>query len=208
MDGRLSMAPKLQKRAENTRNRILTAAVEAFSVSGFAGTTVEDVAGRAGVNKQRIYAYFGSKRKLFEAALLEVFSQVKIFSESAVRRAEAEPEKLSRIVLEEFFRVHQEQPALWRLLAWANLQGAESAAALAGVRREENSALRKIFESAQQKQLINPVKFENWLYTLLAVSCFYHSNFHTMQYTHDPAMGSAMWVQSLLDDTGALFTRK
>ena len=141
------------------------------------------------------------------AALLEVFSRVKIFSESAVSRAEAEPEKLSRIVLEEFFRVHREQPALWRLLAWANLQGAESAAVLAGVRREENSALRKIFESAQQKQLISPIKFENWLYTLLAVSCFYHSNFHTMQYTHDPSMGSCEWVKSLLDDTGMLFSR-
>ena len=201
------MAAKLQKRAENTRNRILEAAIEAFSGNGFAGTTVDDIAERAGVNKQRIYAYFGSKGKLFEAALLEIFSRVKIFSESAVSRAEAEPEKLSRIVLEEFFRVHREQPALWRLLAWANLQGAESAAVLSGVRRKENRALRKIFEIAQQKQLISQVKFENWLYALLAISCFYHSNFHTMQYTHDPAMGSGEWVGSLLDDIGMLFSR-
>ena len=199
------MAVKLQKRAENTRRKILEAAVSSFSQGGFFGTTVENIAAGAGVNKQRIYAYFGSKQKLFEAALLAVFQQVSMFSAAAIHQAAANPEKLTPIMLDEFFRVHEEQPALWRLLAWANLQDIDSAGVLAGVRRDENDALRKIFDSAQQQQLLPPVKFENWLFMLLALSCFYHSNCRTMQYTHDPAMGEPAWRAALLKDVESLF---
>ena len=199
------MAVKLQKRAENTRRKILESAVSGFSGGGFSGTTVEDIAASAGVNKQRIYAYFGSKQKLFEAALLAVFQQTAVVSVEAVRRAAAEPENLTGIMLEDFFRVHEEQPALWRLLAWANLQGIDGAGVLAGVRREENDALRKIFDAAQQQNLILPVKFENWLFTLLALSCFYYSNCHTMQYTHDPGMSDPAWRTALIKDAVRMF---
>ena len=178
------MAVKLQKRAENTRRKILESAVSGFSGGGFSGTTVEDIAASAGVNKQRIYAYFGSKQKLFEAALLAVFQQTAVVSVEAVRRAAAEPENLTGIMLEDFFRVHEEQPALWRLLAWANLQGIDGAGVLAGVRREENDALRKIFDAAQQQNLILPVKFENWLFTLLAPFNLFDRSSHCINGIH------------------------
>ena len=106
------MGAKLQQRAVNTRKKILDAAIEMFAASGFSGTTVEDIAVTADVNKQRIYAYFSSKQGLFEAALLAVFQQVGMFSAEAVKRAAADPANLSRIMLEDFLRVHQEHPAL------------------------------------------------------------------------------------------------
>lgn len=199
------MAQKLQLRAEKTRLRILETAIEKFSSGGFTGTVIDDIAGSAGVNKQRIYAYFGSKQKLFDAALLEVFSRVKLLSSAAVRRAAEEPENLTGIVLEEFFRVHQENPALWRLLAWANLQSSTSVEALAGVRHEENSALRKIFEVAVGQGLIKDVKFENWLFMLLAVSCFYFSNSRTMQYTFAAEIIEPAWKNAFTGELKRLF---
>ena len=207
MAGRLkdAAAVKLQPRAEKTKRKILDAAVEKFAESGFSGATVEDIALAAGVNKQRIYAYFNSKQGLFEAALLAVFQQIGMCSADAVKRAAAEPADLSGIMLEEFFKVHQEQPALWRLLAWANLQNCHSVRVLAGVRREENAALRKIFELAQAQKLMVPMKFENWLFSLLALSCFYYSNGRTMQYTHDPEMNEPEWKTALIKDAAALF---
>ena len=57
----------MQARAERTRNNILKTARKLFSQYGFAGTSVDSIALTAGANKQRIYAYFGSKKKLFEA---------------------------------------------------------------------------------------------------------------------------------------------
>ena len=199
------MAEKLQARAVNTRRKILSSAVSCFSASGLSGTTVDDIAGNAGVNKQRIYAYFGSKQKLFEAALLEVFNSVKLCSASVVDEAKAHPEELSRIVFGSFLRVHKEHPDLWRLLAWANLEGKECADVLNGVRSEENDALREVFDTARSRGLIADVSFGIWLFSLLGLSCFYHSNQLTMIHTLDAGVAGDLWRQELENSVQKLF---
>ena len=50
---------------------ILQAALEEFSLNGFAATRLEDVAARAGVTKGTIYGYFAGKEDLFVAMLKE-----------------------------------------------------------------------------------------------------------------------------------------
>ena len=50
---------------------ILQAALEEFSLNGFAATRLEDVAARAGVTKGTIYVYFAGKEDLFVAMLKE-----------------------------------------------------------------------------------------------------------------------------------------
>ena len=65
----------MQQRAERTRQAILQAARKLFAAGGFAGTSVDSIAEAASANKQRIYAYFGSKKKLFEAVLLDIFAE-------------------------------------------------------------------------------------------------------------------------------------
>lgn len=52
-----------------TKARILDAATAEFAAYGLAGARVDRVAERAGANKQLIYAYFGSKEALFDAAM-------------------------------------------------------------------------------------------------------------------------------------------
>jgi len=49
--------------------RILAAAGAEFARRGFAGARVEQIARRAGVNKQLIFYYYHSKRGLFQAVL-------------------------------------------------------------------------------------------------------------------------------------------
>jgi TetR/AcrR family transcriptional regulator len=53
----------------DTRERIESAAVEEFADHGFHGARIHRIAGRAGVNKQLLYYYFGSKRQLYEHAI-------------------------------------------------------------------------------------------------------------------------------------------
>ena len=55
----------MQQRAVKTRQQILESAVRVFAEKGFSGATVDEIAEAAAVNKQRIYAYFGSKQGLF-----------------------------------------------------------------------------------------------------------------------------------------------
>jgi AcrR family transcriptional regulator len=52
--------------AEQTRARIFAAATVEFSDHGIAGARIDRIAARARANKQLIYAYFGSKRRLFD----------------------------------------------------------------------------------------------------------------------------------------------
>jgi len=52
--------------AEQTRERILTAAVAEFGAKGYAGARTAGIAARAGVNQQLISYYFGGKKGLLD----------------------------------------------------------------------------------------------------------------------------------------------
>jgi len=52
---------------DQTKARLLTAATAEFAEFGIAGGRIDRIAKAAGVNKQMIYAYFGSKDDLFDA---------------------------------------------------------------------------------------------------------------------------------------------
>jgi AcrR family transcriptional regulator len=62
------MPPKL---SNDRALRIVAAAREEFARRGFAGARVEQIARRAGVNKQLLFYYFHSKRGLFQAVLAQ-----------------------------------------------------------------------------------------------------------------------------------------
>ena len=61
---------------EATKRRILDAAVAEFAAHELDGTTIERIAGVAGVNKERIYNYFGGKRDLFAHVLRDELVKV------------------------------------------------------------------------------------------------------------------------------------
>src|SRR5580704_3132164 len=64
---RAPSGPERQRDADRSRRALLDAALEEFSRRGFAGARVADIARRAGVNKQLINYYFGSKEGLYLA---------------------------------------------------------------------------------------------------------------------------------------------
>jgi len=64
------MAPDPDSRAERTRTAILAAARAQFTETGYDGTGLRAIAGRAGVNVALISRYFGSKDGLFLAAIV------------------------------------------------------------------------------------------------------------------------------------------
>jgi AcrR family transcriptional regulator len=57
------------ERADQTRARILDAAIHEFSENGLAGARTEQIAEEAGVNKALLYYYFKGKEELYVAAL-------------------------------------------------------------------------------------------------------------------------------------------
>jgi len=75
---------------DRTRIRLLEAAAGLFAVQGFHGTTVREIAARAGVNLAASNYHFGSKRALYLAVLREHFAKV----EAQMRRRGAAPGQL------------------------------------------------------------------------------------------------------------------
>ena len=197
----------MQKRAMETRSRILEAATRIFARKGLNGATVDEIADGAAVNKQRIYAYFGSKKRLFEAVLLEVFARVELFSRATIRKAEAEPSHLTRILLRGFLDVHAAHPDFWRLLSWANLEGPDCVRVLDPVRKKENEALRKLFDRAVAEGKLKPVGFDTYLFSLLAVSYFCHSNRLTIERTLSLNVESKSWENRLCNDLNGVFQK-
>lgn len=63
-------SPLRERRAEETRHRILQAARERFEETGFAAATIDQIAERAGVSPATVYADFRSKAGII-AAMLE-----------------------------------------------------------------------------------------------------------------------------------------
>jgi TetR/AcrR family transcriptional regulator, regulator of cefoperazone and chloramphenicol sensitivity len=61
--------PGTHARGEDTRRRILDAALEVFSAEGYDGASTRLLAERAGVNLPAIQYYFGSKEGLFRAVI-------------------------------------------------------------------------------------------------------------------------------------------
>lgn len=100
---------------EATRARILVAARQEFAQFGLAGARVDRIAAAATASKERLYAYFGDKRSLFQAVLELNFQEV----------TEAVPLDVSDLpgFAGRLFDHALEHPEHLRMLDWARLEG-------------------------------------------------------------------------------------
>lgn len=101
---------------EGTKRRIKDAATAEFADRGPDGTTIERIARRAGVNKERVYNYFGGKKELFAAVLRDELAQVAQSVPVASFVREDIGDYAGRV-----YDYHRERPELIRLLRWEAL---------------------------------------------------------------------------------------
>ena len=98
-----------KERADQTRARILDAAINEFSENGLAGARTEQIAEAAGVNKALLYYYFKGKEALYNAALDAVAGRVIASSMAAMRGERSAGEQLVQFVLSHFDRIHSQR---------------------------------------------------------------------------------------------------
>jgi AcrR family transcriptional regulator len=101
-------------KADDTKARILDAALREFSASGVAGARVDRIAAAAGCNKNLLYVYFGSKEGLFLTVLDQNLASV---YEDIPFTPDDLPGFAGRV-----FDVAMTRPDLMRLLAWSVLE--------------------------------------------------------------------------------------
>lgn len=118
--------------SQRTRRLLLEAATSEFAQYGLAGARVDRIAATAGVNKERIYQYFGSKDALFgtvlEHHLAAVMDAVPLDGDGP----EAIVDYAGRV-----FDHHDANPTLARLTFWEGLERESHVAEAARRERSE-----------------------------------------------------------------------
>ncbi len=89
-----------------TVRRILDAAETLFAENCFAGTRVDDIAAKAGVNKATLYYHIGGKEKIYEVVL---YRHIKTFADALEKRLEGCDEPVEGLL--EVIRHHAEVSA-------------------------------------------------------------------------------------------------
>lgn len=106
-----------------TRKKLLTAARREFAKSGLAGARVDEIALRAGVNKQLVYHYFGDKDALYLAVLEWVYEEIRA-QERKLNLEGLPPERAIKKLIESSFDHLAWHPDFILLLNDENRNGA------------------------------------------------------------------------------------
>ncbi|MFO6453419.1 MULTISPECIES: TetR family transcriptional regulator [unclassified Aeromicrobium] len=107
----------MARNAARTRQRLLDAAVVEFSTYGYAGARIERISEAAGVNRERLYSYFGNKRGLLEAVLVERLATA--LDAAPIRGSGS---AAAAAFAADFFDACVTAPDLARLVAWEGLE--------------------------------------------------------------------------------------
>lgn len=160
----------MPRNVDRTRRLLREAAAVEFAEHGLDGTTVERIAARAGVNKERLYNYFGDKASLFSNILTEELSRI----------ADAVPLRIDSLEdVAEFsaqsFDYVADHPDLGRLVIWEGLSdigGLPDETARTALYRRKVEAL----SAAQDAKIITrAIPAPDLLFLLLSLSSWWAS---------------------------------
>jgi len=110
-------ARKQQQRSVVTQQKLLDAAIEAFSENGFKGTSTRDIAERAGVHHPLITYHFKNKDRLWRAAADKIFRD---FGQSLVASLQDHQDECPKQRMASMIRAYvyyaRSQPALHKVM--------------------------------------------------------------------------------------------
>jgi AcrR family transcriptional regulator len=125
------------------RERVASAALEAFAARGYEATSLGEIASAAGVSRPVLYDHFPSKKALFlwllgqqQAALIEHVA--------GLVRGEGPPAKRMREAIDALLSFVQAHPFAWRMLFRETGGDPEVAEIHAGVQAEGRAAARDL----------------------------------------------------------------
>jgi AcrR family transcriptional regulator len=152
---------------EGTRRRLKEAATIEFAEHGPHGTTMARIAARAGINKERLYKYFGDKQALFESVLTDELDKLAASVALPERGLEDIGEFAGRT-----FDYHAAHPQLVRLLVWEGLTDAPIAdeANRTAHYRQKSAA----YTAAQRAGILSPdIDPDHLLFFIIALAAWW-----------------------------------
>jgi AcrR family transcriptional regulator len=154
---------------EGTQRRLREAALVEFAANGYDGTTVASIAARSGVNKERLYSYFGDKRALWDVVLTAELERL------------ATAVELTGVGLDDIgafagatYDYHVAHPELGRLLQWEGLQDGPPARAEVRAAHYREKVAR--FQDAQRDGLLDPaLEPAHLVFALIALAAWWQT---------------------------------
>lgn len=186
-------AAPAKREPSTAREDLIAAAVAEFARKGYAGARVDEIAQAAGVNKQLVYHYFGSKQSLYLVALESVYAEIRE-KEKALSLGELEPlDAMARLVGFSFDYL-AEHPEFLALLADENRN--HGSQILESERLQSmHSPFIEMLEATLERGVKSGVFCSNFdainLYISIAgISYFFFSNNHTLSLIFGKPLGS------------------
>ena len=108
---------KQQRRSVVTQQKLLDAAIQAFSENGFKGTSTRDIAERAGVHHPLITYHFKNKDKLWRAAADKIFRDFRRSLAASLEDHQDEcPKQRMASMIRAYVYYAKSQPALHKVM--------------------------------------------------------------------------------------------
>ena len=111
-----------QKKSTQKRNQLLNAALDVFSVYGFSGASLDEIAQLANMHKSNIFYYYENKESLYVEVLTTVLQ--KWLAPLQILEVELEPTEALTNYLIQKLESSRDQPKASRLFALEIIQGA------------------------------------------------------------------------------------
>lgn len=177
------MRLKGQRDPEATQRALLAAAVAEFAEKGLAGARIDEIARRSGVNKQLVYHHFGNKDDLYQAALEQVYAEIRA-RERELKLADLAPLAAMEKLVGFSFDYLNEHPEFVALLNDENRQSARHVERSEGLQDMHSPLIELLQETldrgAREGVFRTDLDPLNIYISVAALSYFYFSNGRTL----------------------------
>jgi TetR/AcrR family transcriptional regulator len=164
--------PSATRDRDVTRAAILGAAEQEFARHGLESARTEEIAARSGVTKGMIYHYFGSKEKLYEAALEQVFAPL-LMSLQQFAAPELAPEKALEGVIRRILDLTSRKPGVPAMLFFEIIQNRGAYYQKIGFPSLYH-VLATILESGRKQKVFRHLDAWHTAVNIVGACCFYY----------------------------------
>ncbi|AGW89249.1 TetR/AcrR family transcriptional regulator [Cupriavidus sp. DF5525] len=173
------------RQAQDSRDRILRAAIKVFAQRGYDGGRIERISSLAKTYDRMIYYYFGSKEKLFVEVLETIYLQLNEAEQKLEHELDAaDPVRALSQLIDFIWQYYLDHPEFVAILSSENMsQGkhAKKSVRLREISSYALSVLDGILTRGKAAGLFRPDVGARDVYMVIAsLGYFYNSNHHTL----------------------------
>jgi TetR/AcrR family transcriptional regulator len=202
--------PVSRESSRKTREMILDGALAEFAEKGFDGARIDEIALRAGVNKNLLYHHYGNKDGLFTALLERTYDTIRRRQKDLQLRG-MDPVEGMRKLVTFTGRIWVQFPEFLRLLQSENLNGGRHVRASSEIPKMYNPLLDTIGELLERgagagvfRKDVDPID----LYiSISALTAHYITNHHTFEALFGQRLMSSKRVKQRLEHAADMVER-